>query len=356
MITLTLTYRNRDLNIVEKCLDSLNKQTSKDFKVILVDYGSHDNFSKTLKSCVKKYSFIQLVYCPVEGQLWNKSRAINIALQQCDTPYFLVGDIDLIFHSDFIETANNLASEDVYYFKYSFLSQNESLKNKKFINYKIDFEGNNEVTGTTLFSTAKLKSVNGYDEFYHGWGAEDTDIHIRLKKLGLKVHYYTENILLKHQWHPKAYRNKNSSSPFHSNLERINHSYMYLTKNNKIVSANTNESWGSLPKEEDYLKLLRVPDFVIKIKPIDSDFSALLAHLKNCNGKVVDIKINKVGFKDKNTQSLKKVLKKKFYNYLDLETVNNLLLEEIIKNYRSKPYKYKFDRVKGSINLIIYFN
>jgi predicted glycosyltransferase involved in capsule biosynthesis len=30
------------------------------------------------------------------------------------------------------------------------------------------------VTGTTLFATHKLKEVNGYDEFYHGWGAEDT--------------------------------------------------------------------------------------------------------------------------------------------------------------------------------------
>ncbi|KAA5822443.1 glycosyltransferase [Algibacter amylolyticus] len=331
-------------------------QTSNDFRVLLVDYGSHNNFSEALKTCVKKYSFIQRVYCPVEGQLWNKSRAINIALQQCDTPYFLVGDIDLIFHPDFIKIANKLASEDVHYFKYSFLSQEESLKDKKFIDYKIDFEGNKEVTGTTLFSTAKLKSVNGYDEFYHGWGAEDTDIHIRLKNLGLKVHYYTESILLKHQWHPKAYRNKNSSSPFHSNLERVNHNYMYLTLNNKIVNANTNESWGCFPKEEDYEKLLNKPDFIIEIKPTDNDFSALLAHLKNCKGKIVEIKINQVDIKDKQRQNLKKLLKKKFYNYLDLEIINNLLLEEIIKNYRSKPYKYRFDRVSGSINLVIYLN
>ncbi|SFD02642.1 glycosyltransferase family 2 protein [Algibacter pectinivorans] len=356
MITIVLTYRDRDLTIVKKCLDALGRQSSSGFNVVLVDYGSQIDFAEALSVLVKKYSFIKIIQCPVNGQLWNKSRAINIALKLCNTPYFLVGDIDLVFHPDFIKIASKLASENVTYFKYSFLSKEESLKDKNFEDYEIDFEGGKEITGTTLFPTETLKKVNGYDEFYHGWGAEDTDIHQRLKTFGLHVSFYDSNILVKHQWHPKAYRSKTSSSPFHSVLERVNHHYMNLTINNKVIKANKNQNWGMLPNKEDYLKLSLKPDVEINIQPIDFHFSALLAQFKNFKNKVVKIQINKVNFKQKVFQSAKKALNKRYFNYLKLEDLNNLLLEEIIKNYRNCPYVYHFNREAGSINLIIYFN
>lgn len=356
MITITLTYRDRDLNIVKKCFDSLSEQSLKEFHVILIDYGSQENFSTALKTLVLEYEFVKLICCPVSGQLWNKSRAINIALKQCETPYFLVSDIDLMFHPDFVKIATEKALENVLYFKYSFLSEEESVKVKSFHDYEIDFVGGEEVTGTTLFSTNILKSVNGYDEFYHGWGAEDTDIHMRLKTLGVDVKFYNEIILVKHQWHPKAYRSKKSSSPFHSNLERVNHNYMQMTINNKITVANSNTDWGIIPNQENYSKLEKKPDFVISILPIDIEFSALLSQFKNFNNKVVKVQIDKASTKNKAFQKLKKSLKKKHFNYLKLETINNLLLEEIIKNYRNEAYTYNFNREIGIINLTIYFS
>ncbi|MCF7560318.1 galactosyltransferase-related protein [Sabulilitoribacter multivorans] len=334
----------------------MKHQNLKDFKVVLVDYGSKTSFSNGLVDLVKNYSFVKLIQCPVQGQLWNKCRAINIALKQCETPYFLVGDIDLIFHPDFVQIASKLASNKVTYFKYSFLSNEESLKDASYHDYKIDFEGGKEITGTTLFPVEALKKVNGYDEFYHGWGAEDTDIHMRLKASGIDVNFYDKEILLKHQWHPKAYRSKNSSSPFHSNLERVNHNYMYTSISNKVIVANYDYDWGVLPNNEGYLKLSDNPDIEINIQPIDFHFSALLASFKNLNNKVVKANIYPVGIKQRLVQKIKKLLKRKYFNYLELETINNLLLEEIIKNYRNKPYTYNFDRKKGVINLTIYFN
>ena len=176
---------------------------------------------------------------------------------------------------------------------------------------KIDFLGGEEVTGTTLFPTDTLKKVNGYDEFYHGWGAEDTDIHNRLKTLGVKVNFYSENILVKHQWHPKAYRSKKSSSPFHSNLERVNHHYMQMTINNEITVANSNTDWGIIPDKANYSKLEEAPDVVVTISPIDIEFSALLSQFKNINNKVVRLVINEASLKDKALQRIKKRLKKK---------------------------------------------
>ena len=108
MISLVLTYRNRDLQIVKKSLDSLKEQSLNLFKVILVDYGSEAVFTNSLKELVRSYDFVQLIACPVQGQLWNKSRAINIALRQCNSDYFFVADIDMLFRKDFIEQLTRL--------------------------------------------------------------------------------------------------------------------------------------------------------------------------------------------------------------------------------------------------------
>ena len=356
MTTLVLTNRNRDLRIVKNCLNSLNLQSSKDFNVILVDYGSEAFFANPLQELVRNYSFITLVTCPVQGQLWNKARAINIALKQTKTQYFIVGDIDLIFHPNFIEKALQLANENkVIYFQYGFMSKEETLFDKSFEEYEVDFLGNDEVTGTTLFPTDKLKQVNGYDEFYNGWGAEDTDIHFRLINLGLKIEFIDSQVLVKHQWHPKAYRSKASTSPFHTKLEKINHFYLQITNTTKRTIANINFEWGKMPLKEDYEKLKNVPDYLIKIDATDYKVAAALAQLNNFNSELVSIHINETPKKVKYKNYLKKILGKKHHSYFSMETINILFLEEIIKNYRNLPYHYSFDREKNEIKILIQF-
>lgn len=356
MITLVLTNRNRDLLIVKNCLDSLNQQTHKDFKVFLIDYGSEINYLQLLKKLVSNYKFIDFIHCPVYNQLWSKCRAINIALKQTETPYFTVGDIDLIFHPEFIEKANLLASNNkITYFKYAFLTKEESKKIVAFNDYKIDFFGGDEVTGTTLFPTDILKSVNGYQEFYHGWGAEDTDVHLRLKNKGLDVIYYDSETLLKHQWHPKSYRSKSSTHPFHSDLERINQTFMNSSNARKITKVNISLGWGLLPNNQDYQKLNNKEDFKIEVKNSEIEIAALFAHFKDLKNANVLIKITSVDVKTKYKNTLKNVLGKKHETFYSLEKCNNLLLEEIIKNYRNLPYNYSYNRREGLIYLRILF-
>jgi len=61
MLTIVLTYRNRDLKIAKKCLDSIQNQTIKEFKLVLIDYGSDKNCANGLKKLVKNYTFIKLI-------------------------------------------------------------------------------------------------------------------------------------------------------------------------------------------------------------------------------------------------------------------------------------------------------
>lgn len=354
MTTLVLTNRNRESRIIKNCLDSLATQSVREFDVILVDYGSNIGFVNELSQLVSQYHFIKLIYCPVQAQLWNKSRAINIALQQTKTPYFIVGDIDLIFHPDFIQKTMQLAKpNEIHYFKYGFLSKNESLLIKKFIDLVVAFKGNQEVTGTTLFPTSRLKSVNGFDEFYHGWGAEDTDAHIRMQNEGLTVHFYDEAILVKHQWHKKVYRSKESTHAFHSQLERINHAYLMQTVQSKRTKVNLFQEWGKVPDTISYQQLEQSPDYRFRIKAFSAEVQAVLTQLKNFEEETVEVVIEAVEIKEKLRNSIKRFLGKKYKPYYKLEFINDLVLEEIIKNYRNCPYQYKFDRIEKEIRLII---
>ena len=356
MITLVLTYRNRDLCIVKNCINSLNFQSHKAFNVILVDYGSEAIYANPLQELVSNYSFITLITCPVQGQLWNKARAINIALKQTKNPFFIVGDIDLIFHPNFIEKALKLNSqEQSIYFKVGFLNEVESKKNSAFEEYKVKHYSSEEATGITLFYTNTLKEINGYDEFYNSWGAEDTDVHLRLRNQNKKVVFLEEEILLLHQWHPKAYRSKASTSPFHTKLERINHNYLQITNTTKRTIANLNFEWGKMPLEDDYAKLKNAPDYFIKIDATDYRVASALAQLNNFNSELVSIHINETPKKVKYKNYLKKFLGKKHHSYFSMETINILFLEEIIKNFRNLPYHFSFDREKNEIKILIQF-
>ncbi len=353
MITVVLTNRNRDLKLIKGCLKSLDNQTTKDFYCVIVDYGSSEKNFKSLKILIKDFKHVNLVSCKTSKQLWCKSRAINIALKSCNTPYFFVGDIDMIYHPDFIETLTQYQLKaDATYFQVGFLSEEESKKDKPFDAFNIKFKSTHEATGMTLYNTEVLKSINGYDEFYHGWGSEDTDVHVRLKNANKHVFYYEENTLILHQWHPKTYRSKLSLEPFHSQLETINQKYLEFTKKSGNTKANQNLNWGYYNKE-DYKRLETIEEAFDLTNEL-SEVKGLISNLLlNCQGKVVSISIKKHSEYKSIKHVAKKVLDKKVKTFLDMQEVNDLLLESIILNLRNAPYLYNFDSSSENISLII---
>lgn len=356
MISLVLTNRNRDLDIVRKCLESLKKQSEKSFDCFMVDYGSDENYLNQLKEFLQKFPEIKFISCPVSGQLWNKSRAINIALKQIVSPYFLVGDIDMLFSPVFFERINEIKNEEeIWYFKVGFLNKNESLRNLNFNEYQPSFHSNAEATGITLFPTQKLKDLNGYDEFYHGWGAEDTDVHIRMKNAGVKVSFYDSEILVKHQWHPKYYRSKESKQPFHNQLERINHYYLLQTKSNtNRIKANCNIDFGKMPLVSEYQKLKQKIDNSFKIDNSQLNLEAVLSQITNFSDETISLTVISGPFLSQIKNSANKLMNKKYIPYLSMEDINNRLLLEIINKYRNNAYCYTFDRKKNTITVIIH--
>lgn len=356
MITLVLTNRNRNLNTVKICLDSLMKQSNTDFELFFVDYGSNCDYVVNLEKLLVEYPTINYINCPVSGQLWNKSRAINIALQKCKTRNFLVGDIDMIYRDDFIEKAIKISDKNqTTYFKVGFLDKRESEKKLDFNDFNIKHFSTAEATGITLFSTQLLKTLNGYDEFYHGWGAEDADIHSRIKNAGEEIYFYKNEVLVKHQWHAKTYRSKESLQPFHSELELINHDYYDQSNRNRRTKANKKVGYGREVLHSEYCKLHQKADFFLQCINSEVAFQALLAQLANFSQETVQVVVTKVSFFKLLKNKIKHFIGKKNIDYLSMNTINNAILIEIIKNYRNNPYQYTFDRQKNLITLTIRF-
>lgn len=353
MTTIILTYRNRQTSIVRKCLDSLQNQSLMTFQVVLVNYGSHAAFTKSINTLASHYDFVTIINCRTEGELWCKSRAINIALKQIKTSYVFVGDVDMIFHPEFIQKLEGFKKVDtVTYFQVGFLSKQESNKTKDFLDYKINFKSTEEATGMTFFNTEDLLEINGYDEFYKGWGAEDTDVHIRLRHAVKTVNFYDDEVLMLHQWHPKHYRTKNSSDPFHPLLEQINHAYLEFIKQTKKVKANCDFNFG-VYNEGDYDKLKK-PEAHYKLTNREALIKAFINNvLLSENNKVVCLSITR----DENYKSLKQVVKgflgKKTILFLTLQEINDLLLETVVHKLRNSAYSYQFDQGNQTIELTI---
>lgn len=352
MITIVLTYRNRSLHIVKKCLDSLENQSNKQFTVTLINYGSGDKETNNLEKLLKAYSFIRYIFCNTSKQLWNKARAINIALNKCENSHLFVGDIDMIFRSNFIEQLIALKSSNkVTYFQVGFLNEEESTKDKKFNEYTIKHISTNEATGMTLYPTQLLKEINGFDEFYHGWGSEDTDVHVRLHNASIKVNFYTKDVLLLHQWHPKVYRSKDSKEPFHTSLEQINQQYLQQVIASKRIKANEKFGFGKNNKSVIFNNESVINLTITNLKSaIDA---LLLGTLHNYKQQKLVIEIKKHAEYKSAKNNLKQAVGKKYFKHYSFQEVNNKILATIITDFRTNYYEYEWNQELQTITLKI---
>lgn len=350
-LTIVIPNRNRALVTVKRTLASIAIQLYADVKVVVIDYGSEVVYQKELEQHIAVLDNVSLMCCPTQGQLWQKTRAINIVLQQCDTAYFMVADMDMLFHPDFVTKIQQYFHPDeVTYFKVGILTEEESTLEKEFGDYQVKFYTNEEATGMTLFPVTILKKIRGFDEFYHGWGSEDTDVHVRLRNLGIPVHFNEEETLLLHQWHPKFYRSKESTAPYHHYLERVNYEYLMLSRKHKKGYANVGKEWGVLPNETAY-NALNTPEITIDCTSTLNAVTALCFQLSEGVWKgVVQIVIQLHPDATSLKTTIKKMAKKRTPLFISLEVSNSMLLETIIKNHRNTPYNYVFDRNKEIIS------
>ena len=89
-------------------LDSLKKQTEKDFEIIISEDGNHPEVS----SFVASYPFLSpYQHLTQEDKGWQKNKALNKAIRAAQADWIIFIDGDCVLHSRFIEFHLKLAAK-----------------------------------------------------------------------------------------------------------------------------------------------------------------------------------------------------------------------------------------------------
>jgi glycosyltransferase involved in cell wall biosynthesis len=188
-LTTILIIKNRPQAETMNCLESLYKQNT---KIILVDYGSSDENLLWERVCALKFN-LKLIEVKNNTEIFNKSRAINIGIKEVDTEYVMLGDIDNIYKSNFVEEilASVSPKKIVSCLRYNTL-QNGDWEKKAI----------RACGGCLVVAKDWLMKIHGFDEKYTLWGAEDDDLVERATKDGLELYLVPLNTTFcVHQWH-----------------------------------------------------------------------------------------------------------------------------------------------------------
>lgn len=244
-ISIILGYRNREADRVNKCLDSLDKQSHRDFEVLFIDYGSDEHFSNAIKPLVESYPFARYYYNHTTGMPWNRAHALNSGVRLAQNEYILFGDIDLIYSPKVLEALAEKASENTQVYSKVFFLPREKNKLEQVMvgdwqNLPCSAEGGKG--GVHLVARKHLEEIRGYDEYYCFWGVEDRDLYGRLDQLGLES-VWTDHLLFPvfHQWHPEVSGARKGFFPDRW-WENMNMHYQL-----KIYTPERNdEDWGKL--------------------------------------------------------------------------------------------------------------
>lgn len=348
-----IPFRNRDTQRLVFGLQSLAKQTDTHFSVKVIDYGSDNQTALALKKIISAYDFCEYLPIEVQGQLWNKSKALNIAIKSIDEGHVFIADADMLYAPDFVEKSVGLAQQDrAVYFKVGFLSEDESKSEKAFAEYKVKFNSEKGATGLTLFPLKALHEVGGFDEFFHFWGAEDTDIHNRLTLAGYTVDFYDKEVLLLHQWHPIYRAGREgvlTAEPRLSNVVRLNHQHLLYNLHNQIKQPNGTR-WGQMPDPEAVRQLQQAPvqcTLTNRKEEIDHFLQVEWQH----HSGLLSVAFTQDPFSRSLKYQLKKMLGKSVPSYYSLKEVNDKILLQLIANYRNLPYTYEVQLDKRSIVL-----
>ncbi|TRX34840.1 glycosyltransferase [Flavobacterium sp. ZT3R18] len=355
MITILYTYRNRDLVRIKRTLHSLSKQSLSNFKVLFLDYGSKKNLAYEVEQLIKEYDFANYEYLFTELQPWNKAKALNHAIKKVDTDYCFIADVDMIFHPKFTSVLEDkIHSNKIAYFQVGFLSKEESVKEIAFEEYKINFKSNEEATGMTLFPLAALHLINGYDEFFHFWGSEDTDIQNRLRNAGFEIEYCNDEVLLLHQWH-KNYRSRETKA-LNPELQlsrtvEMNHLHLQTNLINKRTQVNES-GWGMIISENEFIELKKETPRVITSKKVQIDYF-LFNELPMLKGKIISVVFIEDPMISEFKYKVKKIMGKKVPEFYTLKEINDRVLLHIISFYHQVPYNYSISPDLKSITFSI---
>ncbi|HID37974.1 MAG TPA: glycosyltransferase [Calditrichaeota bacterium] len=234
-ISLIMAVYNR-ADILLKALMSIQAQSVKPYEVILSDDGSSEDIAAVIGQYKDRYDFrIRHVYQPDKG--FRLAKARNNAIRHAEGDYLVFWDQDVLATRHYLKTftdhfkeneflippdpvrltkeqSNRVTDKMIETCDYSSVvtrQQLRELRKRVYKDWYYQFETRffkrkngykPKVRGGILgISKKAVLLVDGYDETYQGWGAEDDDLGRRLYRAGIRG----SNVFLHeyplHLWH-----------------------------------------------------------------------------------------------------------------------------------------------------------
>lgn len=145
----TPTYNRKEL--LKECYKSLKKQKDQKFEWLIIDDGSTDETSSLIDNFKKEAKFKINYYYKENG---GKHTAQNLALEKCNTKYFLILDSDDILSENAILILNKKIQEIDNDDEISGIIGNKAFKNGKIIGKKMPKV--NKLSGLELYQKHKF--------------------------------------------------------------------------------------------------------------------------------------------------------------------------------------------------------
>ena len=254
-VSLIISFYNK-LNTLELLFTALEKQSFKDFEVIIADDGSESEVVKKISELIAGCKF-KTHHIWHEDKGWRKNSILNKAILKSNTGYLIFIDGDCIPHPRFIEEHYNNRKEatvlagrrvnlSVYisdrlsinnikkgYLQHIFLllsflfrlfgkgshTENGLYFKSKFLRKHINNKERGILGSNFSVHKSDILNINGFDErFIYPGAGEDTDIRNRFKNYGIKIETLKHIAIQYHLYHKPLDRNKGNLEILEENI------------------------------------------------------------------------------------------------------------------------------------------
>jgi glycosyltransferase involved in cell wall biosynthesis len=245
------TYNRPDA--LDLCLQSIAHQTHLPDEVIIGDDGSGNDTRKLIESFQTDFP-APLIHVWQEDKGFRLAMSRNRAVAASNFEYIIEIDGDLILHRDFIADHLRFAQKGhflkggrvllsqklsekccqsrklpaIHFFSRGILRRPNTIRCISMSGYLSARYQKNKFTAlgcNMSFWKEDYIQINGYDEFFEGWGGEDYDFASRLTNNGIKRLSLKFSGIVYHLWHSESQQQNVSK----------NKQYYLDTKNNKSV-------------------------------------------------------------------------------------------------------------------------
>ncbi|GAH14558.1 unnamed protein product, partial [marine sediment metagenome] len=235
-ISVIIPMHNAEKTIVQT-LKGLEKQTRKDFEVIIVDDGSTDTSLKLITE-FKEGSSLPIKLITQENSGAAKARNVGVEQSKGDIIIFL--DSDCIPRENWVEEMVRPLSESIVGCTCGYRVKNRESLIARYVDYEIARRHKkliNNIDTIGSYSASFLRSVfieaGGFDIAYLDANAEDFDLSFKIGRMGYGLRF-TDKTSVYH-YHPDSLR-KYLKQQYSRGYWRVE---LYLRNKDKIIRGDT---------------------------------------------------------------------------------------------------------------------